>query len=192
MPPLFSQATNWGQGLALSLMLDPKRYAIPARLPFSDIGRNIFNPSFPIERFAKFKAGIGQKIFHCLDEYNAIRIRHASSLLDSLLSNRSISIPRPNPDSKAVYLRFPILFPRRELREKAYRLLTQKGLGANPSYPCPLGQIEGFRKYLANEKGSYPGASFLADGLLTLPTHSFVQNSDIHLMVGIINQCAHG
>jgi perosamine synthetase len=191
-PSFFSQATNWGQGLALSLLLNPKRYAIPARLPFSDIGRNIFDPAFPVERFAKFKAEIGQKIFHCLDEYNAIRIRHASSLQDGLRSNGSISIPRPNPGGQSVYLRFPVLFPRRELRQETYRLLKQKGLGANPSYPWLLGQIEGFRKYLAVEKGYYPGASSLADRLLTLPTHSFVKNFDIHLMVGVVNQLTNG
>ena len=72
------------------------------------------------------------------------------------------------------------------MREKAFVQLNQKRLGASLSYPTPLNQITGFKKYLAND-GDFPGAQFVSETILTLPTHPYVTEGDIEKIVSTIN-----
>jgi dTDP-4-amino-4,6-dideoxygalactose transaminase len=181
---LFSDMASFVTGAALSLLLNPERYAIPANLLFLNLGANIFDPSFKITRFPNLNAGVGQQIFLSLDRYNEIRIQNARLLNKNL--NGTLKIPKPNPDGRPVYLRFPILFQNKETREKAFVQLNQKRLGTNRSYPTPLSQIVGFRKYLAGDD-DFPGAQFVSDRILTLPTHPYVTQDDIEKIVSAIN-----
>jgi dTDP-4-amino-4,6-dideoxygalactose transaminase len=165
-------------GLALSFLLNPESYTIPSNLPFLNLGANLFDPNFKIYRFPNLKGEIGGKTFLYLDKYNEIRIQNARSFNDNLSENNLLRIPSPNPDGHSVYLRYPIIFKNKKAREQVYKLLNQNGLGVSTSYPTPLNQINLFRKYLDNE-GEFPGAQFVADRILTLPTHPYVRMGDI-------------
>jgi perosamine synthetase len=173
-------------GLSLSFLLNPERYVIPSNLPFLNLGANIFDPDFKISKFPNLKEGLGQKTFLYLDKYNEIRIQNAQLLNNNLSDNGALRIPKPNPDGSSVYLRFPILFQKKGTREKAFKQLSKKRLGASHSYPTPLNQISGFKKYLAND-GDFPGAQFVSERILTLPTHPYVNESDIEKIVSVIN-----
>jgi perosamine synthetase len=178
--------SNGLTGIALSLFLNPERYAIPANLPFLNLGANIFDPGFKITRFPNLNAEVGQHTFSLLDQYNEIRIQNAQLLNKSLNGNSALEIPKSNGDGKSVYLRLPILFQNKETREKALMQLNQKRLGASLSYPIPLDQISGFRKYLDGQD-EFPGAQFVSERILTLPTHPYINESDIEKIVSVIN-----
>jgi dTDP-4-amino-4,6-dideoxygalactose transaminase len=190
-PSLFSHLRPFSTGLGLSLFLRPGSYTIPAHLPFLNLGANIFDPNFEITRLPNLNAGVGQKTFSNLDRLNETRIQNARLLKNNLTTNGTIRIPKANPDGKSIYLRFPILFKNREIRDQACQLLNQKRLGASLSYPAPLNQIAHFRKYLSND-GNFPGAQFVSDTILTLPTHPFVTAADIEQIVATINQLVSG
>jgi perosamine synthetase len=181
-----SDMASFVTGMALSFLLNPERYAIPSNLPFLNLGANIFDPNFKISRFPNLKGGIGRKTFLCLDKYNEIRIQNAHLFSDHLGENNLLKIPRPYPDSHSVYLRFPILFRNKETRERAFRQLNQKRLGASLSYPTPLNRIIGFRQYLTDQD-ECPGAQFVSDRILTLPTHPYVTENDIKKIASLIN-----
>ncbi len=188
--PKESAASSIGSiinGLALSLLLNPKRYTIPFHLPFLNLGANIFDPNFKIRRFPNLKGEIGKNTFSYLDQYNEIRVRNARLIKSALVDNDSVGIPKQKPDRHSVYLRFPIIFEKREVRQKAYDLLNQDRLGASLSYPIPLGQISAFRKYV-NREGDFPGAQFVADRIVTLPTHPYVRENDIQKIASVINK----
>ena len=68
-----------------------------------------------------------------------------------------------------------------------FQILSQQRLGASCSYPTPLNEIAGFRKYLSAGY-EYPGAKFVADRILTLPTHPYVNEYDIQKIVTKINE----
>jgi dTDP-4-amino-4,6-dideoxygalactose transaminase len=52
-------------------------------------------------------------------------------------------------------------------------------LGAAPGYPRPLATLEPFRRRVANPDDDMPGAALLADRLITLPTHSRLEPTDL-------------
>jgi perosamine synthetase len=183
---VISDMASFGTGIALSLLLNPERYAIPAHLPFLNLGANIFDPGFRVTRLSSLNAKAGQQTFLSLDRYNKTRIQNARLLNDSLSGNGSLRIPKPNHDGQCVYLRFPILLQNKETRERAFKQLNQKRLGASLSYPIPLNQITDFRKYLASQD-EFPGAQFVSDRILTLPTHPYVKEDDIEKIASVIN-----
>jgi hypothetical protein len=173
-------------GMALSLFLHPERYAIPAHLPFLNLGANVFDPDFRIARLSNVNAEVGRRAFSSLDRYNEIRIQNARLLNDNLCDNESLRIPNPDAAGQPVYLRFPIVFLKKEVRRRIFRGLSRRGLGASRSYPTPLNEIPGFKLYLSAD-GDYPGAKFVADRILTLPTHPYVNEYDIQRMISKIN-----
>jgi dTDP-4-amino-4,6-dideoxygalactose transaminase len=188
--PKESVASDMGSfmtGLALSFLLNPERYVIPSKMPFLNLGANIFDPNFRIFRFPNLKAEIGWRTFLYLDKYNEICIRNARLINDSLNGNGLLRIPRPHHDGRSVYLRFPIVFEKKEAREKGFQLLSQERLGASLSYPTPLNHVNNFKKYL-NGENDFPGARFVAERILTLPTHPYVREDDIQKMISIINK----
>jgi perosamine synthetase len=189
MPQIFSRFKPFATGLGLSLFLNPERYALTSHLPFLDLGANIFDPNFGITRLPNLNAEIGQRTFLNLDYFNEIRIQNARLLNENLGENGALRIPKPNPDGESVYLRFPVLFQNKETREKAFLQLNRERLGASTSYPTPLNQIPSFRKYLIND-GDFPGAQFVSDRILTLPTHPYVKESDIEKIVSVLQSVA--
>ena len=107
-----------------------------------------------------------------------MRIQNARLLNKNLHGNGRLKIPEANPDGRCVYLRFPILFENRETWENAFLQLHRKRLGASHSYPTPLSQIAGFKKYMVGD-GNLSGAQFVSDRILTLPTHPYIREDDI-------------
>ena len=95
-----------------------------------------------------------------------------------LSGDGKLKIPKENHDGRCVYLKFPILFPTKETRDHVFQKLSQQRLGASYSYPTPLNEIAGFKKYVSNDN-DFPGAKFVADRILTLATHPYVKEDDI-------------
>lgn len=184
--PRSSEATLFLTGAGLALFLRPERYAIPSALPFLHLGANVFHPGFMTARLPLISAGVGRRTLANLDQENGIRIQNALFYRDSLLSNARLIIPTTSPESRSVYLRFPILFKSREDREKAFLLLTIERLGASRSYPTTLDRIPGFRKSLVRD-AEIPKASWIADRILTLPTHRYVREEDRERIVSLID-----
>jgi len=183
----FRECSSMLTGVALSLFLHPERYAVPARLPFLNLGANVFDPDFRIARLSNVNAEVGRRAFLSLDPYNEIRIRNARLLNHDLCRNESLRIPKPFVAGQSVYLRFPILFRKEETRRRVFRGLSRRRLGASCSHPTPLNEIPAFTKYLCAEN-DYPGAKFVADRILTLPTHPYVNEYDIQKIVSRINR----
>lgn len=186
-PSKSSEATLCLTGTALGILLQPKRYAIPSALPFLHLGANVFDQGFKVSHLPLISAGVGRRTLAELDHENEIRIHNAFFYRNSLLSNPDLLIPSGPPEAYSVYLRFPVLFKRKEDRERILLLLTKEKLGASRSYPTPLDQIPGFRKSLIGEC-KIPHARWVADRILTLPTHRYVREEDRARIVQLIKE----
>lgn len=184
-PARSSEATLFLTGAALGLFLSPESYTIPAALPFLHLGANVFDPNFRTSRLPRISAGVGRRTLPNLDQENDIRVQNALFYTKSLLSNPQLVIPISVPEARSVYLRFPILFKSRKDREKAFLLLTRERLGASHSYPTTLDRIPGFQKSLI-PGGEFPKARWIADRILTLPTHRYVREKDRERIVSLI------
>lgn len=189
-PPLLSGGVSgYVTGIALSLFLNPERYFIPANFPFLGLGANIFHPQFKITRFPDSIAAAEQQTFINLNRYNEIRNQNALMIQNSIYANNLFSIPKPGAgiSGRSVYLRFPIIFIKSDIRSKAFKLLNSKRLGASCSYPEPLNQISEFRRHIIGEN-DFSGARFVADRILTLPTHPYIKDNDLKQIILTINE----
>ncbi|HUL30590.1 MAG TPA: aminotransferase class V-fold PLP-dependent enzyme [Thermodesulfobacteriota bacterium] len=182
-----SEYSSLLKGAASGLFLHPESYALPAHLPFLNLGTNVFDPDFKIARLSNLNAEVGRRAFSSLDSYNDIRKRNARLLSHNLGYNESVRIPKPLIAGQPVYLRFPIVFPKKETRRRASWILNRRRLGANRSYLTPLNEIPPFRTSLCAED-DYPGAKFVAERILTLPTHPYVNEQDIKRIVSRIGK----
>ncbi len=156
----------------LSLLIHPRLYWLPRSLPFLRIGASLYDSRFPCETFTPFQAGIARRMLSRLPQVTTGR-REVARDLTRLLDD----IPRVKPvgalnHEEPVYLRLPVLIP------GDMDLVESPFLGVVRSYPAPLDRIEALRPHLRDDSGHYPGASFLARRLLTLPTHQFVTPVD--------------
>jgi dTDP-4-amino-4,6-dideoxygalactose transaminase len=132
-------------------------------------------------------AEVGRRAFLSLNRYNEIRIQNARLLNDNLCGNESLEIPKQGAAGQSVYLRFPILFRNEETRRRVFQDLSRRRLGVSCSYPTPLNEIAGFRPYLSADE-DYPGAKFVADRIMTLPTHPYVEVRDMDRMIRVTHR----
>jgi dTDP-4-amino-4,6-dideoxygalactose transaminase len=86
--------------------------------------------------------------------------------------NRSVSC---HPSS----VHFPLLAHEQTQRDQAVRDLWHAGIGATPFYPSAICDIATIDGHMAVADFHRPGAEEISRRLLTLPTHAFVQSSDI-------------
>ena len=82
-------------------------------------------------------------------------------------------------------IRFPLVFKNEHHKSDCLKFLSELRLGATGSYPAALNSLGGVKGYVARQ-GPFPHAEALAKGILTLPTHEYVENRDINSMIRII------
>lgn len=178
-----SDTTHIIKAVALLCLRNPLFYKVPASLPFLNIGASIFDPSFQRGELSRFRAGLAYAAVPLLDRANAYRIRIAGRYYQMLASFSSVHPVLPQPESVPIYLRFPVL-PSAEGRNQLQALMrTQhrqaKKLGISRGFPLPLNAVPALRLHLAKPEDSFPGARFLAENLITLPTHDQVREHDL-------------
>jgi dTDP-4-amino-4,6-dideoxygalactose transaminase len=162
--------------LALAILVHPRAYWVPAALPFLNIGASVFDPEFSVGGLSAFQAGLATAVLDRVEELNSGRRSLAVSLLERLGTVRGVRTIRPLPGAEPVFLRLPVLpsggaWPGGEPPQRP-------ALGIVRSYPLPVHRIPGIESHLA-AMGKFPGASSLAAGLLTLPTHGWVREGDV-------------
>jgi dTDP-4-amino-4,6-dideoxygalactose transaminase len=99
-------------------------------------------------------------------------------------------IPRED-DIATGPLRFPVVFKSARHKAEILRVLTELGLGASGSYPTPLDKQPGVPAYVVAQ-GPFLNAKAMAAGVLTLPTHDYVQKRDIEVMTSVIGGAVSG
>jgi perosamine synthetase len=176
------------KALGLSVFLHPERYYIPQMLPFLNLGANVYDLGFKIEGFSKVQANLGHRLFCKLEEYNFKRCQNAQSYKVRFSESASFNLPKIPEGSQPIYLRFPIIFRKKHLREYVFNVLTKYRLGANKNFPHPLNEINGFKPFLVNGKSEFPGAKHLTKALLTLPTHPMVERRDLEKIIQIMSE----
>lgn len=173
---------NLARSLALTFMLHPRAYWLPASLPFLHIGTSIFDPEFETDGLDGFRAGLAGRVLERLDALNAGRRGVSISLLAGLESVSGVRTVRPLPAAEPVFLRLPVLPVSGGWA--GGNIFEVPELGVVRSYPLALHQISGVLPHLAGA-GRYPVSEMLARNLLTLPTHAFVQETDVNAICDV-------
>lgn len=85
-------------------------------------------------------------------------------------------------------LRFAMLAPDRNERDRALNALQRAGIGANELYGVTLPMVEGISNHLGPSPGNFPHARDFAERLITLPSHDGVTLADIQTMARVLKR----
>jgi dTDP-4-amino-4,6-dideoxygalactose transaminase len=168
---------NWIQVVAMRLLLNPKLYWIPAGLPFLRLGETRFYTDFPMRRMDTIRAGLLAGWKARLQRDTQVRRERAQTFLHRLQKSIAAESAQPYCSKEAVYLRLPVCAFTRDEKNLLCTLSKQLGLGISPLYPGAIKDIPELEGELSRERT--PGATRLAECLMTFPTHDLVTQQDI-------------
>ncbi|UCD63469.1 MAG: DegT/DnrJ/EryC1/StrS family aminotransferase [Candidatus Zixiibacteriota bacterium] len=171
---------------AVSLLLRPRLFWLPARMPLLKLGETVFDPEFDAARMTNFQTALLGTVYRHLDRLNDARRENARMLAEKIAPLNRYDIPGYERTDCPAYLRLPVLARDRENRDRLVTALKAAGISASTMYPSTIRRIPGIEKHLASACDSFNGAQQVVDRLLTLPTHAYVSDSDIDRMVSIL------
>lgn len=177
-----------GKALGYWLMLRPQLYWIPNGIPALGLGRTAFTTEFPVAHASRPLVALAISTIRRLDELTRGRVETAAKLLEGLRSISGIRPVMPRENSRPVYLRLPVLFDDAGARQQAWQALNQAGIGASGSYPAALADVPELRPFLADGDSPSGGGRWIAQRILTLPTHAFVRDADVRRIIGVLRE----
>ena len=185
-PSLYAKAGYLAKLPLYSLLFHPRLFWMPYNLPFLKIGTTTFTLQVSYRRSNPLADRLGNAVVHrlyrlpetteALSSLYAVHLQDAENDLDYM----------PEEAFHPSLLRFPIVFRSHRHREMCLTALNREGLGASPSYPAPLNELNGVPRRLFGE-AVYPRARALSRRILTLPIHECVKEKDILRMTQIIH-----
>lgn len=172
----------------LYLFERPSLYWLPAAVPFLGVGETVYDREYPEDLLSLDRLAAAEAILSKLS-VREDDVRVMSSKWDVAFKDIDIVLPNKERERKGSktspgLIRFPILFPTEEFRDKAYGKLIN--LGASKSYPAPLTDLcKGERQLILR---TLPGAREVSRRILTLPTHRYVEERDVEETADIIRK----
>jgi dTDP-4-amino-4,6-dideoxygalactose transaminase len=185
VPPasLVDEASTVGALLAVSSLLSPTLYWLPAGLPFLRLGETIFHEDFPVTRLSLLQAMLldgWQSQLTALETVRRHQAEHyAAAIAGGDRFGRGIA-----------YLRFPIVLPDETAKRRLLGELDGAALGITGMYPTTVGAIPELQGKLSETR--FPRAERLASTLVTLPTHALVTGRDRARICAAVNSAVGG
>lgn len=174
--------------ILLSFFLRPRLYWIPSMMPFLGLGETVFDRDFAASRLSSLQVRLAANTFYRLDEFNDQRRENAKRLATALKDLPHLQIPGFSSDRCPAYLRLPVLLPDEETRTSVIGQLRSRGISASTMYPDSIDRIEGLGKDLVLDNTGFPGARKVVDRLVTLPTHPYVTETDIDIIIKLLSE----
>lgn len=138
-------------------------------------------PPITLDKLTAAQAGIGASLLGRLDRIHAIQRRNAQRMMDQLAGFGFVTLPEPAAGAEPVFLRLPVVLDSKSRADMLFDHLWREGIGVSRSYYRT--QADLFPDQFCAGRHKLPGASRLANCLLTLPTHSYLQEEDLGRIV---------
>jgi dTDP-4-amino-4,6-dideoxygalactose transaminase len=159
----------------MTVLIHPRAYWLPAGLSFLGLGETIYDPTFSIRRLDGLRAGFLKTWRRRLEDSSEDRARHADLYLGSFrLEEAQLD---PIRVRGTAYLRLPVVMPTVTDKQELCTAGKDLGLGVSALYPAPVSDIPELKARFQGQQ--YPGADILADRLVTLPVHQYVDERDV-------------
>lgn len=177
---------NAMQARIYNMMIHPALYGIVARLPGLNLGQTVYKPLHRVEKMGRWRRS--------LITANMARHRERARTEQTQISRLVSQFKELVTDladacghASARLLRYPLLAADRVTRDRLVAALNARGLGASIMYGRDLAGMADVQIRMA---GNAPprGAEYLADRLLTLPVHEFVQESHVADMAEVLGR----
>jgi dTDP-4-amino-4,6-dideoxygalactose transaminase len=140
-------------------------------------------------RLPELSAAVAKAQMHKLQKLLDLRRRNAevlTGLLLPLTKDRKINIPRETTKKRFNWYLYTVAFQEDFLREKVQRALTNDNIGATVYYNPPVHKTPYYQK-IVSTKG-LPNTDWASEHVLSLPVHSFVEQSDLERIQTIIEK----
>ena len=173
---------------AYGLFLKPSFYRIPGSLPFLGLGETVFDTNFKIGPLTKLQKLALISLLPKLRGLNNDRAVVAGKLARGISKVKGYGIPGYDEENCPSYLRLPVFASSRSEKNRLIAELNKRGISASGMYPSIISEIPQIATRLPSAKSHFPGASYLADRLVTLPTHSYVNEDDIEKIISIMER----
>lgn len=157
----------------------PSLYGLAAAVPGTGLGETRYKEPTRVAGMPAFCASAVVGHADSLDAQTAVR-RRSAAVWDAMLAaerDGKLTACRPLDADSCGYLRYPCTA---EGRAAADALCERAGaLGVARGYPSPLPRLPAAARISPCADAIVPGAAFLADALVTLPTHGWVEERDV-------------
>jgi len=145
----------------IQVLSHPIMYGFMEALPLG-LGETIFDPGFEISPMSPVIQRLGRHAIESLKDLNAHRCSIAEIYSNELGDYGSVAVA---DGSCPIYTRFPLMAGSGTLPQELRKL------GVRRMYPKALTDEPDIRRFFADEGLKTPGASMIAEKLMTLPTH---------------------
>lgn len=178
-----------------NILLTRPVYGVMERMPFLGIGQTVFHPLTAIERRIPAEGLLEAGVTGYMSrknggaEYPKALLGLAGKgwvqLASECFSGAAVEGLAP---ASPILLRYPLLAPSREIRDKALFELNRAGIGASSFYGQALPAIDGLSEFVNVAASTFSNACDFADRLVTLPSHDDLRIEDINAVAGILQK----
>lgn len=156
--------------LATNLAFTPAGWWLATKANLQKIGNNQASWGYRLRQLSPLQAAIGHSLLNQMDSINHQRQSNAAQLIPHL---NDMARP-PFPNTSPIHLRLPLLAHSPTHREQLHQALWANGIGVGRLYPHTIAHL-----FPTLATAPYPGASHIAQHLLTLPTHHHLTKKDL-------------
>ena len=162
----------------------PGWYAIPAAIPWLELGETIYRDPTSPRAATRAAAACLERSRDAAEQEAAVRRANGLALLHALRRGSDAVTIKPLPGAAASFLRLPVRLSRglAGFSEPA----RARRLGILRAYPSVLAELPQVSARMDGAGGRWPGAADLARTLFTAPTHSRLSTSEYQEMVGLL------
>ncbi len=149
----------------------PSIYGLPASIPALHLGETVYHEAGEPRAMSRAAAALLTRTLRGMKAAAVARRAVARRLSAAVAESSVLTGVHPIASGEAGYLRFPVLMD--------HVVEGAPDLGIARGYPRPLAKEPEAQPCLADGSESTPGATQLAAGLVTLPTHHLLSERDI-------------
>jgi len=169
---------------AYSLVTRPLIYGLFNKL-ISKFKHTTVHDSFESKLYSNFQAVIGLSLLDKLDQFNTIRLKKGMTLYKALKDNGHIILPEIAENSTPVFNHLPVVFKETETMEKVQAKLWERGIDTGRMYLKPVHHL--YDLGYDNREESFPKALYIAERLITVPTHPYLDDDSIEKIIDVFN-----
>lgn len=156
------------------LAFHPLGWGLVTRANLQRLGEQEASWGYHLSGLTAAQANLGAEMLPRLASFNEQRRQNAQQLIAQLQPLDFVHLLPVAAEAEPIYLRLPVLISDKQRRESLFNRLSAVGLGVGRLYGRPLSEF-----FPALAKGCFPGATYIAAHLLTLPTHHYLSEADI-------------
>lgn len=187
-PPAREIARGIVKAAAYAALLAPQRYWLPARMPWLGLGRTIFDPRIRLEKLSPALAALAATMLAHESEFRAARRSNSEMLVAGLKDVAGLSFVGVPRGADEACLRLPVLVDEPRRRPEVIEAVNRRTGGATASYPASIADISELAGIIDPGPTDAAGGRFVADRIVTLPTHPYVSRSDVREIVSAVRE----